>query len=69
MIDFTTIDANPIPPSVLKLQKENARLLKQQTQLRTFAKLTVGFALICLTALLIERQKSEKNATQRQPYN
>jgi hypothetical protein len=69
MIDFTTIDANPIPPSILTLQKENARLLKKHTQLKNVAKMAVGFAFICLTALLIEKQKTMKNAEHKQQYN
>jgi len=69
MIDFTTIDANPIPPSILALQKENTRLLKKHKQLKTVAKLAFGFALICLTTLLVEKLNDKKNAERKQQYD
>jgi hypothetical protein len=49
MIDFTTIQTNPIPPSILKLQKQNSDL---NNNVLLFRSITITFVFGVITLLI-----------------
>jgi len=64
MIDFTTIQANPIPPEIIKLQGSN-RTLKNENELLQTCLIVSGIAigLIILVAAIKKTREKQNNKT------
>jgi hypothetical protein len=64
MIDFTTIQANPIPPEIIKLQASN-RMLKNEKELLQTCLIVGGIALglIILAAAIKKMREKQNNKT------
>lgn len=61
MIDFTTIQANPIPPPIVELQKANANLTNENKAFKRFVYIGVG--IIALYAIYKIYKRHEENDT------
>jgi len=64
MIDFTTIQANPIPPEIIKLQASN-RMLENKNELLQTCLIVGGIAigLIILAAAIKKMREKQNNKT------
>ncbi|MBP8115446.1 MAG: hypothetical protein KAY50_08820 [Chitinophagaceae bacterium] len=61
MIDFTTIQTNPIPPPVLELQKQNLFLLEKNKVLQNVFYGMVAAAALLLIIYLSNDAKTNEN--------
>jgi hypothetical protein len=61
MIDFSTIQANPIPPSFQRLQRQNDRLALSNKRFRLLAQGAIALSLVCLAALWLEKHKNTRD--------
>lgn len=61
MIDFTTIQTNPIPPPVLELQKQNLLLLEKNKVLQNVFYSVVAAAVLLVIIYLSNDAKPSKN--------
>lgn len=60
MIDFTTIQANPIPPPMVVLQRLNNELNTENEVLRTVLKIGAGIVLIYTVFEIYEQYKNDE---------
>jgi hypothetical protein len=48
MIDFTTVQTNPIPPSISMMQKEQLKISTENQHLKLGFKVAIGIVASCL---------------------
>jgi hypothetical protein len=69
MIDFTTIQANPIPPTVIELQKANTNLTTENKAIKTAiyisAAVLVGYFVYRIYKKNKEDEANKKNQSTR----
>lgn len=64
MIDFTTIQANPIPPPIVELQKANTNLTTENKAFKTAIYIGVG-ALAAYIIYRMYKKHKEDEANQK----
>ena len=64
MIDFTTIQANPIPPPIVELQKANTNLTTENKAVKKFIYIGVG-ALAAYIVYKIYKKHKENEAIKK----
>jgi len=60
MIDFTTIQANPIPLPIVELQKANANLTTENKTIKTFIYIGVGALAAYLVYRMYKKHKEDE---------
>jgi uncharacterized membrane protein YebE (DUF533 family) len=60
MIDFTTIQANPIPPSIFELQRANSSLKMENETLKTAIIIGVGVLAIYVAYQIYNKYKEDE---------
>ncbi len=59
MIDFTTIQANPIPPAIIELQRANANLTSENKAIKTAIKISFGVLAIYIAYKIYKKHKED----------
>ncbi len=60
MMDFTTLEANPIPPPILELQKENIELQRKNKVFQKIIFGTIAAGVLTLIYYIIKDAESRK---------
>jgi hypothetical protein len=60
MIDFTTIQANHIPPPIVELQKANANLTTENKAIKTFIYIGVGALAAYIVYRMYKKHKEDE---------
>ena len=60
MIDFTTIQANPIPLPIIELQKANANLTTENKTIKTFIYIGVGALAAYIVYRMYKKRKEDE---------
>ena len=66
MIDFTTIQANPIPLQIVELQKANANLTTENKTIKTFIYIGVGALAAYLVYRMYKKHKEDEASKKNQ---
>ena len=61
MIDFTTIQANPIPLPIVELQKANANLTTENKAIKTFIYIGVGALAAYIVYRMYKKHKEDED--------
>ncbi len=60
MIDFTKLQANPIPPGIAELQKSNANLVSKNEKLKRLLKIGAGILALYVVYKIYKKQKENE---------
>ena len=60
MIDFTTIQANPIPLPIVELQKANANLTTENKAIKSFIYIGIGVLVACIIYRMYNKNKEDE---------
>jgi uncharacterized membrane protein YebE (DUF533 family) len=66
MIDFTTIQANPIPPPIVELQKANANLTTENKAFKTAIYIGVGALAAYFIYKMYKKHKEDETSKKNQ---
>lgn len=66
MIDFTTIQANPVPPPIVELQKANANLTTENKAFKTAIYIGVGVLAAYLIYRMYKKNKEDEASEKSQ---
>ena len=70
MIDFTTIQTNPIPPSFSMMQEEQLKISTENQHLKLGFKVAIGIVASCLALYFAYHHlKVKPNAETRKKYD
>lgn len=60
MIDFTTIQANPIPLPIVELQKANANLTTENKSIKTIIYIGIGVLAVYIIYRMYNKNKKDE---------
>ena len=60
MIDFTTLQANPIPPAIFELQNANASLTAENKALKTAIQIGLGLLASYIIYRIYKKHKEDE---------